>query len=68
MAVSVQRRFGTVQNRRANDSSSRHKGGGEFLSPFEPPSKAEKRRMKENMHEKKQKSKGKHSRWEDDDD
>lgn len=66
MADSVQRRFGTVQNRRANDSS-RHKGGGELLSYFESPSKAEKRRMKENMHEKKQKSKGKHSRWEDDD-
>ena len=66
MADSVRRRFGTVQNRRANDSR-RHKGGVELLSPFESPSKAEKRRMKENMHEKKQKSKGKHYRWEDDD-
>ena len=55
-----------MQNRRANDRS-RHKGGGGLLSSFESPSKAEKRRMKENMHEKKQKSKGKHSRWEDDD-
>lgn len=55
-----------MQNRMANGS--RCKGSVEFLPPFEPPSKAEKRRMKENMHEKKQKSKGKRSRWEDEDD
>lgn len=55
-----------MQNRMTNGNNS-CKGGGEFLPPFESPSKAERRRMKENMHEKKQKSKGKHSRWEDDD-
>ena len=55
-----------MQNRRANGSN-RCKGSREFLPPFESTSKVEKRRMKENMHEKKQKSKGKHSWWGDED-